>query len=97
MLRSVIERYAVAAFAFVAAAAWLGVGMIHGLLCLLTALVASQAVRLYQRRDDSRARAATRRRHRARPRPAADRAERRSLYDADQVAFDWPTAGDAAW
>lgn len=96
MARSVAERYAVAAFAFMAAATWLGVGLVHGLLCLLVALVGAQAMRIYQRRSDSRARTSARRR-RARPRPATERPQRSRLYDSDTEEFDWPTAGDAAW
>lgn len=97
MTRSVTERYAVGAFAFMAAAAWLGVGLIHGLLCLFVALLGSQATRLYQRRNDSRAEATTQRRERSRPRPAAARPARSGLYDADREDFDWRPASDAAW
>lgn len=71
-----------AAFAFMAAATWLGVGVLNGLLCLLAALVALQAATLRQRRHDSRTRRRPRPGGRARPdeapRPAA-------VYDADLV------------
>ena len=99
MARLVAERYAVAAFGFIAAATWLGVGLIHGLLCLLASLLAAQATRIYQRRSDSRSRVSARQRHRerARPRPVAERPQRSRLYDGDGEDFDWPTAGDAAW
>jgi hypothetical protein len=97
MVRAAIERCAVAAFAFMAAATWLGVGLVHGLLCLSVALLASFAVRLYQRRSDSHARAASRRRHRPRPRPANGQPARARHYDADREDFDWPSIGDAAW
>ncbi len=99
MVRSVAERYAVAAVAFMAAATWLGVGLVHGLLCLLVALVAVHATRIYQRRNDARTRVTSRRRHRTR-RPAADRRPQRSgLYDADTEALDWGAGavGDGAW
>lgn len=97
MARSATERYAVAAFAFMAAATWLGVGLIHGLLCLLVAGLAAQAVRIYQRRSDSRERAVAQRRHRRRQRPAENRSPRSGLYDADRADVDWQAAGDAAW
>lgn len=97
MVRSVAERYAVAAFAFMAAATWLGVGVVHGLLCLLVALVASQAVRIYQRRSGTRAAATSRQRRRTRPAQRTERPRRAGLYDAGTDDFDWPTAGDAAW
>jgi hypothetical protein len=87
MVRSVTERYVVAAFAFMATATWLGVALIHGLLCLLVALLASQAVRLYQRRTDTRGRATTRRRRPLRQRPVEDRRSRSKLYDAQGEAW----------
>ncbi len=56
MVRAFAERYAVAAAAFLAAAVWLGVGVIHGFACLFVFVLVAQAVRLYQRRTDSPAR-----------------------------------------
>ena len=56
MVRAVAERYAVAAAAFLAAAGWLGVGLIDGFECLFAFVLAAQAVRLYQRRTDPPAR-----------------------------------------
>lgn len=50
MARSVAERYLVAAFAFMAAATWLGVSVIGGFVCLFVFVIAFQAVRVYQRR-----------------------------------------------
>ena len=50
MVRSMAARCAVGAFAFTAAATWLGVGVIHGVICLLVAFLGSQVTRLYQRR-----------------------------------------------
>jgi hypothetical protein len=97
MARSVIERYAVGALAFMAAATWLGVGVTHGLFCLVVAFGASQAVVVYQRRNRSRARTtATRDRERTRRRPPVeDRSTRSELYDGEYV--EWRAAGDAAW
>lgn len=97
MVRSVAERYAVGVFAFMAAATWLGIGVVHGLLCLFVALLGSHGMRLYQRRNGSRAQSTTRRAQAARPRRTADRASSSELYDADRQDFDWRAAGDAAW
>jgi hypothetical protein len=67
-MRSVAARYLVASFAFMAAAAWLGVSLTGGFTCLLVFLVAFQAVRLQQRRSDSlNRRASSARANRARP------------------------------
>jgi len=97
-VRSMSERYAVGAVAFMAAATWLGIAVVHGLLCLLVAFLGSQGTRLYQRRNGSRAQAATRRRHSAPPRQQpAERPARSSLYDADRDDADWRPAADAAW
>jgi hypothetical protein len=92
MLRSALERSAVAAVAFVAAATWLGVGLTHGLACLLVAGIASLGTRAYQRRSRVDARRRSRR-------PVAEtrRAPSRPRPEPLESDFDWPTAGDAAW
>ncbi len=96
MVRSMAERYLVGTFAFMAAATWLGVGVIHGLMCLLVALAGSQGMRIYQRRG-TRAHSAERRVHAARrPRPA-ERPDRSRPYDADRADYDLRPASDAAW
>ena len=97
MSRSGVERYAVAGVAFVAAATVLGVGLVDGLVCLAVFLVASQAVRAFQRRSDARTPAARERRPRTRPEaPAIERRPRPGVYDVDSVKLDWPAVGDAA-
>ena len=96
MVRSVAERYTVAAFAFVAAATWLGVGVVHGLLCLFVAALAAQATRFQQRRRDARSRASARRRARARRPPAAHRPQRSRPYDTGAEIVDWAAVGDGA-
>jgi hypothetical protein len=96
-----------------AAAAWLGVGLMNGFACLLVFVLASQAVRLYQRRSASRARVGTSSRQRSsrhehvsgeerrassRRRPASDRPSSSGrLYDGDREESGWPVAGEAAW
>jgi len=97
MVRSAAERYVVGAFAFMAAATWLGIGLIHGFLCLFVAVLASLATRIYQRRSGSSARASRRRAPAARRRPPAERPSRAGLYDSDREDWNWPTASDAAW
>jgi hypothetical protein len=56
VVRSVVARYVVAAFAFIAAATWVGVSLTGGLKCLFVFVLALHAVRLYQRRHDQRSR-----------------------------------------
>lgn len=113
MARSMAARYLVAAFAFMAAAAWLSVGLKGGFTCLLVSVLAFRAVHLYQRRNDSRNR-------RARPRPgrgpihepapaepsnpspsgpAGPERPRRSgrIYDSDREDFGWAVASEATW
>lgn len=113
MTRSVAERYLVAAFAFMAAATWLGVGLQAGFECLLVFCLAFQAVRLYQRRTGSRGRAAKRRRDRGRlyaptsaephdmsplAAPGSDRARRSGrVYDGGHEDSGWPVATEATW
>lgn len=112
-MRSVAERYAVAAFAFLAAAVWLGVGLISGFACLLVFLLAAQAVRLYQQRSDAREEAQTSSRERRsrdsrivaeepsssrrRSRSADRPASSRRLYDADREDLAWPAVGESSW
>ena len=110
MARSVAGRYLVAAFAFMAAATWLGVGLKGGFTCLLVFVLAFQAVRLSQGRNDSRSRRAGSRRERS-PRyepltgeetdlllPEASGRDRsrpsNRVYDGDQE-FGWPMASEA--
>ena len=64
MARSAAERYLVAAFVFLDAAIWLGVGLKNGFACLLAFVLTFQAVRLYQLRSSVRGRRASRRRER---------------------------------
>jgi hypothetical protein len=90
MLRSAVERYAVGAMAFVAAATWLGVGVTHGLLCLVVAFVGTQGVRAYQRRTGKRA--SVRRRNRAPQRHRGARLAPSDRYDDED--FDWPAVRD---
>lgn len=110
MARSVIERYLVAAFAFMAAATWLGVGLQGGFTCLLVFVLALQAVRRLQGRKDSRSRNLGRRRVRDRhynpasggPKetsPSAASGIRRStrLYDGGREEPGWPVASEATW
>jgi hypothetical protein len=110
---SVVERYVLAVLAFVAAAVWLGVGLIHGFACLFAFVLTFQAVRLYQRRSDSKSRR-TRISHERRSRDklavtqerdvstAARRGGRRSIpsgrvYDGDLEESDWPVSREARW
>lgn len=73
MARSVAARYLVAALAFMAAAIWLGLSLTGGFACLFVFVLALQAVRLYQRRSDSRGRRSTSKRERpSRHAPALD-------------------------
>jgi hypothetical protein len=110
--RSVAERYLVAAFAFVAAATWLGVGLEHGLACLLVFVLAVQAVRLYQRRSSARSRHAPLRRERPShyepspqkkdtPLPATSRRVRSRpsgrVYDGGREEIGRPVASEASW
>lgn len=113
MARSVIERYLVAAFAFLAAAAWLGVGLENGFACLFAFVLTFQAVRVYQRRSDVRSRRAPSRRQRptrheppsveGREMPAPvnsgrDPAKRSSqLYDGDRDGIGWAIPSEATW
>lgn len=110
MARSVAERYLVAAFAFMATATWLGVGLTSGFTCLLVFVLAFQAVRLYQRRGGSRSQRAGSRRERPSryqpltgeetelllPEPSGHGRSRLSdrVYDGDQES-GWPLASGA--
>ena len=112
MARSVVERYLVAAFAFMAAATWFGVSLTGGFACLFVFVLASQAVRLYQRRTGLRSRRAAPRRERPcrasasiEERPISSSAasggdrSRRSgrIYDNDGEEFGWPVASEGTW
>lgn len=112
MARSVAERYLVAAFAFMAAATWFGVGLTNGFACLFVFVLAFQGVRLYQRRSGSRSRSSSRRDRPSRdtsvpaeeldiaPRLASGRSRSRpsgGVYDADREQLDWSVASEAVW
>ena len=77
MVRSAAKRYAVAATAFLAAATWLGVSVIHGLACLLVFVLALQAAGLYQRRRRSGS-------HRRRGSSARDQPPRHEMAPAQE-------------
>jgi hypothetical protein len=109
--RSVAERYLVAAFAFMAAATWLGVSLTAAFTCLLVFVLAFQAVRLYQRRSASRSRrsrsARVRRSHHESEvaqdtdisvRAPSTRDRSRSggrLYDEEREEVGWPVSSEA--
>ncbi len=113
MVRSVAERYLVAAFAFMAAATWFGVSLTSGFACLFVFVLAFQVVRAYQRRSRSRTRnagSAAERRSRYEyrsveetdlPVPAARESDRarssRRVYDGDRENLGWPVASEATW
>jgi hypothetical protein len=109
---AVVGRYLVAAFAFIAAATWVGISLTGGLKCLFVFVLALQAVRLYQRRSDLRSRRSSpRREHPSRdqaalakgqsisaPVPARrDRSRSAGVYDGNRQAGGWPVASEAAW
>lgn len=111
MARSVAARYAVGAFAFMAAATWLGVSVTNGFTCLFVFVLALQAVRLYQRRSGSRIPHAESKRDRPtrheptwaeerqlshRAAPISDRARRSGhVYDGDREEPGWSVASEA--
>lgn len=112
MVRSVAERYAVGAVAFMAAAAWLGVSLTNGLICVFVFVLAMRAVRLYQLRSSSRTRDKSRsdpRRHRepastqeATSSPAREPTRTRvprsgRLYDGAHEDLGWPVPSEARW
>lgn len=102
MARSVAARYLMAASAFMATAIWVGVGLSGGFTCLFVFVLALQAVRLYQRRSESRNRRSTPRRERpfAPSAPPARRERSRStgrIYDGDREELAWPVASEATW
>jgi hypothetical protein len=109
---SVVARYLVAAFAFIAAATWVGISLTGGLECLFLFVLALQAVRLYQRRSDLRSRRSPSRRERPSRDQAAlaeeqiisspapprrDRSRSSGVYDSSREADGWPLASEAAW
>ena len=103
---SLVQRYLLAAVVFVLAGAWLGVGLIKGLECLLAFLIALLVVAVVQRRQSVAERRSDRAAgghpHRRSPRgadrrnepPARNAAPRprptRPLYDDDADSGDWP-------
>ena len=107
---SVIGRYLVAAFAFLAAATWVGISLTGGLECLFVFVLALQAVRLYQRRSHLRSRRSSRRERPSRDQaalaeeqiisspvsPRRDRSRSSGVYDGGQ-ADGWPVASEGAW
>jgi membrane protein implicated in regulation of membrane protease activity len=102
----VIARYLVAAFAFIAAATWVGISLTGGLKCLFVFVLALQAVRLYQRRR----RPASRRERPSREQaalaeekiisspvpPRRDRSRSSGVYSGNRQADGWPMASEAA-
>jgi hypothetical protein len=98
--------------AFVAAAAWLGVGLTNGLICLFVFVLAMRLVRLYQLRSSSRARSSSRNEPR-RPRESPPTLERETsprresprsqprrsgrLYDGAHEELAWPVPSEARW
>lgn len=112
MARSV-ARYLVAAFAFMAAATWVGISLTGGFTCLLVFVLAFQAVRLYQRRSDPRSRPASSRRERPARHEPVQTEERISsspppirrarsqpsgrVYDGDREQIGWSVASEATW
>jgi hypothetical protein len=109
--RSVAQRYLVAAFAFTAAATWLGVSVTGGFACLFVFVIAFQAVRVYQRRRRAGARRARSRREsvyiydppsaeaQGLSRPVAQghgRPQRSGrLYDGARESAGWPVVSEA--
>lgn len=111
MLRSVAERYLVAAIAFVAAATWFGVGLENGFACLLVFVLTLHAVRLYQRRSSVRSRRAGSRRE-GPSRYESSLEEKDTLptssgrdrprpsgrvYDGGREEIGWSVASEATW
>lgn len=111
MARSVAARYLVAAFAFMAAATWLGVGLKGGFECLLVFVLALQTAHLYQRRQETRSRRVRQRQHRpsddlasteaqdiSPSASASDRLRRAGrVYDGGREGLDWPVPSEATW
>lgn len=111
--RSVAARYAVAAFAFMAADIWLGVGLRNGFTCLFVFVLALLAVRLYQLRSGSRAGRADSRSSRSSPDEDVSDEERNvslpatpvrnrtrqpgRVYDGDRDGLGWSIASEATW
>ena len=110
MARSVAVRYLVAAFAFLAAAIWFGVGLKDGFACLLAFVLAFQAVRLYQLRSSVRSRRAPSRREKAsRHQPSLEQTDTRlpdatrsvrtgrsgRVYDVGREQTAWPLPSEA--
>lgn len=112
MVARSVARYSVAAFAFMAAATWVGISLTGGFTCLFVFVLASQTVRLYQRRSDLRSRPASsgrERRSRDEPvqteerissRPPTRRARSQPagcVYDGGREESGWSVASEAAW
>jgi hypothetical protein len=111
--RLVAARYLVAAFAFMAAATWFGVGLKSGFGCLFVFVLALQVVRLYQRRSAAGGRrTGPRRERRSGFKPVSgeetelllpvlsgsDRSRpSRRVFDSDREEFGWPVASEAIW
>jgi hypothetical protein len=77
-IKSLAQRYAIAAVGFAAAAVWLGVGLVKGLECLLAFVSVSLLVAVFQRRGV----VAKRRQMRLAVRPASNLRRRRRADDA---------------
>jgi len=110
-LKSVAQRYLIAAVAFVAVAPWLGVGIVSGLECLLAFVLTLLVVGVVQRRrlvaEGGRARRPTRSRPPARRPRTADARDRRparraaeppmAFYDDEAATGDWPRFAESNW
>lgn len=82
MVMLVLQRFGLAAFAFLLALVWQGIGIASGLECLAVFTAVYVVVSAVQKRRAVTARKAERRRSR---RPRHDEAE-----DEEQDAADWP-------
>jgi hypothetical protein len=109
-VKRVVQRYLIASVAFAAAAAWFGVSLVSGFVCLLASVGVSLAVGVVQRRQlvagSGRARRTDTSRARRRPLRANVKRERRSrprpaprrvLYDDEAQGGDWPQLADYGW
>lgn len=102
-MKSLVQRYLIAAVGFCVAAAWFGVALERGLECLLAFLLTLLVVTVVQRRR----RVAQRHvRHREAADPGARRQSRRppphsrpsrTLYDDENDGGDWPRLAERHW
>lgn len=109
-MRSAAKRYAVAAIAFLAAAAWLGVALTSGFACLVVFVIALQIASAHQRRSgggrqrtDAPGERPRRRPARSNERSALRPAEparvrpARRIYDGGSTDLNWPVPSEATW